>query len=178
MRSGRRAGLQLAGGVVLGSLTWGVLAAAGLSALLVTYGNVTTYIRLTGGAYLLWLAYKSFKSALRAQVKPSRAKVSGAGASGWRFFGQGLAIHLTNSKAIVAWIAIIAIGVSPEAPYWVSFVIVGGCWLMGVMIFGGYAILFSTNRMSGIYNRARRWIETGAGLGFGAAGISLIVSQR
>jgi threonine/homoserine/homoserine lactone efflux protein len=57
-------------------------------------------------------------------------------------------------------------------------VIVGGCWLMGVMIFGGYAILFSTNRMSGIYNRARRWIETGAGLGFGAAGISLIVSQR
>jgi len=57
-------------------------------------------------------------------------------------------------------------------------VIVGGCWLMGVMIFGGYAILFSTNRMSGIYNRARRWIETVAGLGFGAAGISLIVSQR
>ena len=63
-------------------ITWSVLAAAGLSALLATYGNVTTYIRLAGRAYLLWLAYKSFKSALRAQVKPSRAKVSGAGASG------------------------------------------------------------------------------------------------
>jgi len=67
MRSGRRAALQLAGGVVLGSLTWSVLAAAGLSALRASYGNVTTYIRLAGGAYLLWLAYKSFKSALRVR---------------------------------------------------------------------------------------------------------------
>lgn len=178
MRNGRRAGLQLAAGVVLGSLTWGVLAAAGLSALLATYADVTTYIRLVGGAYLLWLAYRSFKSAWGTHAKLPQTDGRGAGGTGWRFFGQGLTIHLTNPKAIVAWIAIIAIGVSPEAPFWVSFVIVGGCWLMGVMIFGGYALLFSTNQMSGLYARARRWIETGAGLGFGAAGVGLIVSQR
>lgn len=179
MRDGRRAGVQLASGVVLGSLTWGVLAAAGLSAVLATYGDLTQYIRIVGGLYLLWLAVKSIRAALKSDNVLSESRNAAAETGqGWRYFSTGLAIHLTNPKAIFAWIAIIAIGVSPGAPVWVSFVIVAGCWAMGVMIFGGYAVLFSTRRMVGIYNRARRWIETGAAAGFGAAGISLIWTSR
>lgn len=179
MRDGRSAALRLASGVILGSLTWGVLAAAGLSAVLATYGELTQYIRIAGGLYLLWLAVKSVRAAMMSDnvLLESRAAAGGSG-QGWRYFSTGLAIHLTNPKAIFAWIAIIAIGVSPGAPVWVSFIIVGGCWAMGVAIFGGYAVLFSTRRMVGVYNRARRWIETGAAAGFGAAGLGLIWASR
>ena len=41
MREGRRQGLFLASGVVMGSITWGTLAALGLTALLSTYGELT-----------------------------------------------------------------------------------------------------------------------------------------
>lgn len=179
MRDGRRAGVQLASGVVLGSLTWGVLAAAGLSAVLATYGELTQYIRIAGGLYLLWLALKSIRAAMKpASVLSAEQGATSGSETGWRYFGTGLAIHLTNPKAIFAWVAIIAIGVSPGAPIWVSFIIVAGCWAMGVVIFCGYALLFSTRRMVGAYNKARRWIETGAAAGFGIAGFSLIWSSR
>lgn len=179
MRDGRPAALCLASGVILGSLTWGVLAAAGLSAVLATYGELTQYIRIAGGLYLLWLAVKSVRAALiSVSVLPESREAAARTGQGWRYFSTGLAIHLTNPKAIFAWIAIIAIGVSPGAPSWVSFVIVGGCWAMGVVIFGGYAVLFSTRRMAGVYNRARRWIEAGAAAAFGAAGFSLILGSR
>ncbi|MBT5571733.1 MAG: LysE family translocator [Alphaproteobacteria bacterium] len=178
MRSGRRAGLLLASGVVLGSLTWGVLAAAGMSALLATYADVTTYVRFLGGVFLLWLAFKAFRSTLKPVTTDQNVGQRLTRGSGWRFFATGLGIHLTNPKAVLAWMAIISIGVTPESSAWVSFIIVGGCWVMGILIFEGYALLFSTRRMVDAYGRGRLWIEAGAGGAFGFAGIGLIVSSR
>ena len=63
MSVGRRPGVAVALGVATGSLCWAALTAAGLSALLATYAVATTGIKIAGGAYLLWLAYKSFRAA-------------------------------------------------------------------------------------------------------------------
>lgn len=176
LRDGRRAGLFLASGVVLGSLTWGVLAALGLSALLSSYGQLVSAMRIAGGIYLLWLAYKSIRSAVRPQG-PVRIEDRKEGSSA-KYFLLGLAIHLTNPKSIFAWLAIIAIGVGPGAPAWISFLIVAGCWLMGIVVFGGCAIAFSTDRMAGIYGSHRRWIEGLTSLVFGVAGVKLLSSTE
>ncbi len=175
MRHGRLAGLQLAAGVLLGSLTWGVLAALGLSAFLFSYAELLSVVRLLGGLYLLWLAYRS----LRAALGPAQplAVGKGRGRSAARCFGLGLAIHLTNPKSIFAWLAIIAIGVGPGAPAWVSFLVVGGCWLMGVVLYAGYALAFSTGRMIALYGTFRRWIEGVTACLFGFAGVKLLTSS-
>ena len=66
MSVGRRAGLALALGVASGSFTWAMLTVIGLSALLAAYSSAMFIIKIFGGFYLLWLAYKSFKSATSA----------------------------------------------------------------------------------------------------------------
>ena len=63
MSVGRSSGMALAMGVAIGSFTWALLTIAGLSALLATYASALIVIKIFGGLYLLWLAYKAFKSA-------------------------------------------------------------------------------------------------------------------
>lgn len=172
MREGRRAGLLTASGVVAGSLTWGTLAALGLTAMLSAYGELAVALRVLGGLYLLWLGFKAMRSALRPDTVPATERRAGA-----RHVVRGLAIHLTNPKAIFAWIAIIAIGVTPGAPSWISFIIVAGCALTGVAIFCGYALIFSTQRMAGLYGSFRRWIDGVTAALFGFAGLKLLASQ-
>ncbi len=172
MRKGRKAGLCMASGVVLGSLTWGVLAAAGLSAFMATFGWLMSALKIAGGLYLFWLAFKAFRSALRSDAVD--AVDVGKDLSSAQYFMRGFAIHLTNPKSIFAWASIITIGVDPAAPLWVSFLIVGGCWLLGIGVFGGYAIAFSTARMVRIYTAFRRWIEGTTSIVFGLAGLKLI----
>lgn len=176
MRTGRRAGLFLAGGVILGSATWGCLAAAGMSAVLAQYAEVTEIIRLLGGIYLLWLAFKAMRAASRSA--PKQPAETADRHSDIRCFTLGLAIHLTNPKSIFAWLAIIAIAITPASPGWAAFAVVGGCWVLGIGVFGGYALAFSTRRMIDGYARFRRWIEGVTAIAFGVAGIKLITGAR
>src|SRR5580704_7710547 len=67
MAMGRRSGIALALGVGAGSFCWAMLTAAGLSALLASYAAALTAIKIGGALYLLWLAYKSFRSAASAR---------------------------------------------------------------------------------------------------------------
>jgi threonine/homoserine/homoserine lactone efflux protein len=53
--------LALALGVAAGTLTWALLTAIGLSTLLATYASALLFIKIFGGLYLLWLAYKAFR---------------------------------------------------------------------------------------------------------------------
>lgn len=63
MSVSRQSGISLALGVASGSFTWALLTVFGLSAILATYASALLLIKIFGGLYLLWLAYKSFKSA-------------------------------------------------------------------------------------------------------------------
>ncbi len=175
IRSGRAAGLYVAAGVVLGSLTWGILAALGLSTFMTSYGWAMEVLRIAGGLYLLWLAWKSIRSAIGNE--PPALPDTGTRIAGSRFFYRGLAIHLTNPKSIFAWLAIIAIGVGPAAPAWMAAAIIAGCFMMGIVIFGGYAVVFSTGRMTRTYLSFRRWIDGTTAVVFGFAGLKLLTSR-
>lgn len=59
MNHGRRAGLALATGVNSGSLFWGLSAATGVSALLARYAQALIVLKILGGIYLLYLAFRS-----------------------------------------------------------------------------------------------------------------------
>ncbi|MDA4844140.1 LysE family translocator [Hoeflea poritis] len=176
MGVGRQSGIALAYGVSLGSLCWALLTAFGLSAILATYASALLVIKIVGGLYLLWLAYKSFRAAASHQDMSARA-LNGGSRSPAGYFVRGFTIQMTNPKAALAWIAIISLGLGPEAPLWVAFAIVAGTAVLSLTFHFLYAVAFSTPFMVAVYARARRWIQGVLGTFFAFAGFKLLLGR-
>jgi len=175
MEKGRLAGLWVSLGVISGSAVWAAAAALGISAILVTYSNILILIKIAGGAYLLWLAWKSFKIALGPQEKSVNLKSkSGTPFQMWR---AGFFVHLTNPKSVIGWTAMIAVGVTENSPLWVSFVLVIGGVFISFICHAGYGLLFSTKSMTSFYIKAKRPINYIFSAFFGFAGFKLITGK-
>ena len=175
MAAGRKPGTALALGIATGSFLWGTLTVAGLTALLTTYAEILTILRVAGGLYLLWLAFKAFRSAAsKHDIKTIQLKADG-GLSGC--YKRGLAIQMTNPKAALTWIAILSLAVDPAAPVWVGFSIVLGTGVLSIVGHVAYALAFSTRPMVALYAKSRRWIEAALGAFFCFAGIRLLTGR-
>ena len=176
MGVGRSSGIALALGVATGSFLWAMLTVIGLSALLSTYAFALYAIKIFGGLYLLWLGYKSFKSAaLKHDIEG--VELSGGRRSLFGYAKRGFIIQMTNPKAALAWIAIISLGLQLDAPMWVGMVIVLGTFIMSIIVHVLYAVAFSTSAMVRIYSKARRYIQASLGAFFTFVGIKLLVSR-
>ncbi len=177
MSQGRKPGLMLALGVITGSLSWAALAATGLSAVLATYAHALFVIKIAGGLYLLYLAFKSARSAMAHQ--PAKAMVATeVRVPDYRaLYRRGLLLHIANPKAVLGWIAIMSIGLQPGADASTLAAILVGCGVLGITIFCGYALLFSTAPAIRVYQRSRRYIEGALAMFFGFAGIRLLLSR-
>lgn len=175
LNQGRQRGLTIALGIFAGSFTWAMAAALGMAALLTRYGQVLEILKIVGGLYLLYLAYKACRGALRPTVRGDLPTVEGE-ESFRRTFLTGYAIHLTNPKAVFAWVAIISLGLPAGASASAVALIVGGCLLTGFTVFMGYALLFSTRRAARLYQSARRPLDALMAVMFGAAGVKMISS--
>lgn len=176
MGSGRKSGIALALGVAGGSFCWAVLTVLGLSALLAAYASALIVIKIVGGLYLLWLAFKAFRSAASAHDIEA-TKLAGGKRSPLGFAIRGFIVQMTNPKAALSWIAIISLGLQEGAPMWVGLAIVGGTAVLSIICHCIYAIAFSTPAMVRVYSKARRWIQGALGTFFAVAGIKLLTSR-
>lgn len=161
MGRGRQYGVQLALGVGIGSGIWASLTVLGLTALVSAYAGAITLLKVFGAAYLLWLAYKAFRSATARQTD-----LVASSAKGGNLFKRGLLIQMTNPKAALHWIAIVGIGLGPDAPLWVGMTLIIGTTCLSILGHLAYAVTFSTQPVVNLYRRARRWIEAGLGVFF------------
>ena len=176
MSDGRSHGLTLALGVSSGSLTWGLLSALGISALLAAYEPAIYGIRMAGGLYLLFLAWRSARAAMQPHDLPQSAQAA-TGEPAWRTFSRGYLMHLTNPKAILGWIAIMTLGLKPDTPQAIVPVMLAGCLMISLMFNCGYAVLFSTEPMVRAYRRARRWVQGSLAVFFAFAGYKLLTAR-
>ncbi|MHC4053227.1 LysE family translocator [Bradyrhizobium sp. 25ACV] len=175
MAVSRRAGVALATGISAGSFLWASMTAIGLTALIAAYASVLTVIKIVGGLYLLWLAYKAFCSAASAKPIPDPPQL--AARSLIAFFLRGLIIQMTNPKAALTWIAIMSLGLSHSAPASTALTIVVGTTILSVIGHVAYALAFSTERVIILYRRARRGIDAALGVFFTIAGVKLLTSR-
>ncbi|WP_064841385.1 MULTISPECIES: LysE family translocator [unclassified Rhizobium] len=175
MRQGRRPALALAAGVITMSTCWGLIAVTVISTLLVRYAHALLVLKIAGGLYLLWLAWKAARSAT-ARDAPADELARPAAEFG-ALYRRGILMHLGNPKAVLAWVAIMSLGLKPGASPETAVTAFGGCVLLGVSIFSGYAVLFSTAPMVRGYARARRWIEGSLAIFFAGAGSRLLFSH-
>lgn len=174
MTSGRSYGLVLASGVSTGSLMWSVAAALGLSAVMLANAWILEIIRYAGAAYLLFLAYKSARAALsRDELRTTDAAARTHGQA----YRRGLALHLTNPKAILFFGSLYAIGVPADAPPAALVAVIVAVGLQSALVFHGYALLFSNRVITQVYMRLRRGFEAVFALAFGAAGIKVLTAR-
>jgi len=171
MQHGRKAGLIMSSGIIAGSACWGIAAALGISSLMVTNAWAFETVRYFGAAYLLYLAIKSLKSAL----KPSEFEEKSIKPS--NLFLKGMLLHITNPKAILGWGSVYAIALPVNAsPYLVAelfFVLIAA----STIVFLGYGYLFSIGMVSNTYRKLKRWFELAFGLLFGVASLRLFSSK-
>ena len=174
MTAGRRPALGFALGVLAGSASWGIAAALGLSAIMLANVWVFEVIRYIGAAYLGWLAIKALRSAMTPGSAPMGTPFTG----GFRtLFSKGAAIHLTNPKAILSWGSIYAIVAPPDATPAMLFGYFGLLYAGSILIFIGYAHVFSSARMVRAYGRARRWFDFTFATFFGFASIKILTAR-
>ena len=171
MAHGRGMGLQLASGVIVGSAMWGIAAALGFSAIMMSNVWLFNVIRVLGATYLLYLAVKSLVSAWKStQAKPQSVSRVGA-------FGKGLMLHLTNPKAVLGWGAIYAVALTPDAQPISVVLLFCALTLTSMAVFWGYAIIFSSAPVARGYARLKRWFDLTFGVLFGAASLKLLTTK-
>ena len=175
MNRGRKAGVIFGLGIVTGSVTWAILAFSGVAKLLNVYGSALIILKIVGGSYLLWMAYKAFKSA--SSAKPPQSEIKLTDLSPLKIYLQALALHLTNPKAAFAWLAIVSMGIQETTPSWVIISIFTGCAILILSVCMLYAFIFSSQTMITKYQKARRVIEAVMTVVFGFAGLKLLMDE-
>jgi threonine/homoserine/homoserine lactone efflux protein len=174
MDKGRESALIFATGILLGSFVWALLAILGVAVLLSTYAGIMYWLKILGGLYLFWLSYKSIKKVCsREQLLKKNSSIKNK-----KLFVQGLALHVTNPKAIFTWVAIVSLALPQNPSNLMSLIVVVGCMLLGTLVFGGYASIFSTEKAQIIYRKFGNWLNGITALVFGVAGFKLLSSQN
>ncbi|MEM7529681.1 MAG: LysE family translocator [Pseudomonadota bacterium] len=174
LSAGRRAALAVVAGVATGVLVWAAAAAFGLGALLAVFPGLLVAMKIVGGGYLLWLGIKGLRAAWRGNAPTLRGGGRGNARLGahWR---RGLAVVLTNPKAALMWAAVSAFlfgqGLDPAAV--LAFGPVGA--VSAMLVYGGYAFLFSTGTAMRFYAQAARRVDAAFGAVFGAMGGALLI---
>ena len=149
-------------------------AALGLSAIMLANAWVFEVVRYFGAGYLLWLAIKALRSALKPSGVVSGTPFSGGAKT---LFAKGMALHITNPKAILSWGSIYAIVAPSNASVVDLFGYFGVLYAGSILIFIGYAILFSTPKIVQGYGRARRWFDFAFAGFFGFASVKILTAR-
>jgi threonine/homoserine/homoserine lactone efflux protein len=145
----------------------------GLGTVMLANAWIFEAVRYAGAGYLLFLAVKSAKSALsRGEVKTRSVRGSRKA-----LYSKGLALHITNPKAILFFGSLYAIGVPADASLTQLFLVIGSVGLQSIVIFHGYALLFSTASLAKLYVHLRRWFEGLFVIGFGLTGLKIITAR-
>jgi threonine efflux protein len=174
MDKGRESALIFATGILLGSFVLALLAILGVTVLLSTYAGIMYWLKILGGLYLFWLSYKSIKKVCsKEQLLKKNASLKSK-----KLFVQGLALHVTNPKAIFTWVAIVSLALPQNPSNLMSLIVVVGCMLLGTLVFGGYAFIFSTEKAQITYRKFGNWFNGITALVFGVAGFKLLSSQN
>ncbi len=115
INGGRARGFAAMFGATAGLLVHSMLAAFGLSALLVASATAFTAIKIAGAAYLLWLAVQAIRHGSSLSLRPGTPERT----SLYRAFAMGFGVNLLNPKIVMFFLTFLPQFVSasdPQAP--------------------------------------------------------------
>lgn len=107
---GHRAGFISLAGVAAGFLFYMVSAALGITTLLVTVPYTYDFLRLSGAAYLLFLAWQAVKPGGRSPFQVRELQID----SDKKLFAMGLFTNLLNPKIALLYLALLPQFIVPQ----------------------------------------------------------------
>ena len=131
-------------------------------------------VRYAGAGYLLFLAYKSARSALTRHEVNTSVVVA---ATLRQAYVKGLALHLTNPKAVLFFGSLYAVGIPAGSPPEALATVIAAIGAQSFVVFHGYALIFSSGVTTRAYTRLRRGFEAMFAVGFGAAGLKVLTTR-
>jgi RhtB (resistance to homoserine/threonine) family protein len=183
MRTGLRAGVVAALGIVAGCFVHVVAAALGVSALLATSATAFVVLKWVGAAYLVWMGVRMLLAREGATVPAStadHATVPPVAIPLRHVFLRGFLTNVLNPKVALFFLAFVPQFIAPQTAdkAW-TFLMLGLLFnLNSLPINLGYAWVgsFAVRRVQSI-QRGMRWLDRIAGAIFIGFGVKLALSQ-
>jgi threonine/homoserine/homoserine lactone efflux protein len=140
MARGRRAALATALGMCCGVSVHTAAAALGVSAVLYSSATAFRVLKVAGAAYLLYLAYRTFREGGRVSL-PREA--DGGGGALWPLYRRGFLMNVVNPKVGIFFLAFLPQFVLPGGGSPARQMLLLGAVFMaqGVLLFGAIAWL-------------------------------------
>lgn len=174
LEKGKKAAIRLSLGVVTGSIFWGIFTFTGLVQIMQQFPFVVTLLSLCGAVYMLWLAYVNLRKFILHQKSQPSDKHS---RSQTNYFIRGVMIHLTNPKAFLVWTTILIASIDSGGRLGLpAYLILILCALIGLVVFSGYALLFSHRKLYNFYEKYSRYTHLLIGLLFITIAIQILRS--
>ncbi len=172
--SGFRATIPAAIGILAGDLVLMSLSAFGLALVAQAMGSLFLIVKIAGGLYLLYLAYKYWTAPV-----PNGAEMVPQASQGdfKRGFGAFLGLTLGNPKAIVFFVALLPLAVNPKALNAGGYAqLVLATFIVIPAVTLTYAALAARLKQFVASVPARRRINRGAGAVMACAGVAVMVT--
>ncbi len=168
MGQGRLAGLAAVAGVTLGLAVWMLLAAVGLTSVLVAFPALYQAVRWAGVLFLLWLAWEAWAGAGKAAEDAGRDPEKLRG-----LFLRGLTGNLLNPKAAVFYVALLPTFIRPDhAAPMVQALTLGSLHLVVSVVIHG-AIVLGAAAAGAVVMRRLRGLWAGRAMAAGIAAVAL-----
>jgi threonine/homoserine/homoserine lactone efflux protein len=182
MRTGLRAGVVAALGIVAGCFVHVVAAALGVSALLATSATAFVVLKWVGAAYLVWMGVRMLLARQGATAPVSvadRASLQLTSMPLSKVFLRGFLTNVLNPKVALFFLAFVPQFIAPQSTdkAW-TFLMLGLLFnLNSLPINLGYAWVgsFAVRRVQSV-QRGMRWLDRVAGLMFVGFGVKLALS--
>ena len=154
MSVSRTAGLFAGLGLAAASLTWAIMAMAGLGFLLTHFEWLHISLQVVGALYLIWLGVKMIRNASKPLKSTGPAELTWQAA-----MRRAYIVSMTNPKSVAFFGSIFALVIPAHAPLWFYGVIALSCVLLSMLWYCGLAFFFSNPRVASCFLRFKAYIE-------------------
>lgn len=173
---GRRLGVAVTLGLCTGLIVHTVAVAFGVAAIFQTSQAAFNALKIIGAAYLLYLAYKSFRA------KPEAlGSAGGQGRPLRRMFARGIVMNVTNPKVAIFFLAFLPQFTAPErGSIAVQMLALGGIFILCAFVsFTLISVLAgSLSRWLRRSDRGQVWLNRVAGAVFVGLALNLATAHR
>lgn len=171
----RQHGLATAMGTGTGAALFALLALLGLQTLLLAVPVAYSTLKIAGGGYLLWLAYKMIRHAREPMALEAAALTDKSLPATYR---DGLFTQLSNPKTAVVFASIFTALLPEEIPACYYVALPGISFIIDAGWYSLVTFTLSTARARRVYMRFKPVIDRVAGSVMAALGLRLIFSAR
>ncbi len=171
----RKHGLFTALGTGTGAALFGLLAVLGLQAILLAVPSAYLILKICGGIYLLWLAYKIIRHAKEPISMDNDASTRMSFPQAYR---SGLVGQLSNPKIAIILASVFTALLPKEIPTYYYFVLPILCFFIDAGWYSLVAMALSAEKPRKVYLKSKKVFDRIAGGVMTILGIKLIFGMK